>query len=101
MRLWRDGTASRVPHTNQHHHRQPPYRREDVVDAIHRCRHAIGDWPGEWEYHEWARISRILGRDAGQSTERFPGAGPIRRLFGDFGRALEVARGADTEVDAA
>lgn len=93
MRLAHDGTSSGVPHTKRHlKDHAPPYLRDDVLDALTRCASDLGGWPGEWEYYEWARVSRMLARDAGKSTRRFPGRGPICRLFGDFGRAVNVAQ---------
>ncbi len=93
FRLWRDGTSSGVPHSTHHQRKHtPPYRRQDITDALRRCRTELGGWPSQQEYYEWARVSRDLSRRAGQPTDRFPGRGPIRKLFGDFDQALSSAR---------
>lgn len=97
MRLHRDGTRALVSHRVHRKQSNTPYRREDVVRALRQAREALGDWPGEWEYLEYRRVALMLGRDAGRTDLRLPQRAAIRRLFGDYARAMSVAqRDADT-----
>jgi hypothetical protein len=83
------GGEGRVP--ANYRHCQPcrkPYTLEGIIDALLRCYSDLGDWPTEWEYHEWAAIKRHLCAD----DPRLPGAKQIRKCFDDFSEARSAAK---------
>lgn len=94
MRLHFGGSAARVPRSYQHAMtRQAGYTRDQAIDAIRRCRRELGgEWPSQGEYDEWMRTSRWAARLAGTGDPRIPGEVQIRKLFGSWHRALEIAR---------
>jgi len=90
-RLWEDGTHARVAHNLDHARLDHAlYQREHVVGAIHDYRQQRGYWPTQWEYDEWARYERKTMRLTGEDAPR-PSLPRIRKLFGSWDRALEVA----------
>ena len=93
MRLNWDGSAARIPHT--HRHAKPiskAYTREEVITALRKFRDDHGSWPrSELEYLTWGETLRRLRREGGHTDPRIPTAKPIRKLFGSFERAVELA----------
>lgn len=84
--------SGRVPSSNHHaKFRQPPYTRDEIVSALVRCHRALGGWPTQWEYAEWAALDRRLARIHGKPEPRNPSLKQIRRRFGKFSRAVEAA----------
>lgn len=87
------GSAARVPGSLHHARFRTAYRQSDVEEAIKQCRDDLsGQWPGQWEYLEWAPIRRRLARLAGLPEPRLPGLRPLRKLFGDWDNALRAAQ---------
>lgn len=87
------GGRIKVPASNAHarnHH--PGYTRQDVLDALRLVRQSIGDWPTEWEYETFMRAYRLAAKRAGNPAPRIPGLKQVRTNFGDFPRAVQVAR---------
>lgn len=94
MRLHHDGSAARVPHTHRHARSYRCYSRNEVVAALKKFRDQHGSWPrSELEYLTWGETVRRARRNGGHPDPRIPTARPIRKLFGNFPRALEVASG--------
>lgn len=87
-----DGKRITVPSSNAHRGRHKSYTRQDILDDIKRARLAIGDWPSEWEYEEFNRITRLLAKRQGKTKPRIAGLKQIRNEFGDYARAREAAR---------
>lgn len=83
------GGAARVPANHAHVRPGMSYKPEDVMSGLIRCRRDLGDWPSEWEYHEWARIKRHLAI----TDPRVPSAKPLRK-FGGFANALRATQAA-------
>jgi hypothetical protein len=71
---------------------EPTYTRKDCVNAILRCQRAIGDWPGNSEYARWRNIEADLHRRTGDEAGVPPDFNAIRRLFGTWPAALNLAR---------
>jgi hypothetical protein len=93
MRLHHDGSAARVPHTHRHARAYRRYTRDEVIAALRSFHDQFGSWPrSELEYLTWGETVRRARRYGGQPDPRIPTAKPIRKLFGDFQRALAVAR---------
>jgi hypothetical protein len=93
IRLHHDGSAARVPHTHRHAKPYRRYTRDEVIAALHSFHDQFGSWPrSELEYLTWGETVRRARRHGGHPDPRIPTAKPIRKLFGDFGRALEVAK---------
>lgn len=84
------GGQGRVPASYTHAKFRQAYVMQEVMSALIRCQRDLGDWPTEWEYHEWAGIKRKLALD----DPRLPSAKPIRKCFGDFHEALAATRAA-------
>jgi hypothetical protein len=82
MRLQRDGGRARVPRSHHHARLRTGYTREQVMGALRTCADALGSWPTEWEYEEWARLRREAARLAGLPEPTLPVLKPIRTLFG-------------------
>jgi hypothetical protein len=93
MRLHHNGSAARVPHTHRHARPYQPYTRDEVIAALRSFHDQIGSWPrSELEYLTWGETVRRARRHGGHSDPRIPSAKPIRKLFGDFGRVLTIAK---------
>jgi len=93
MRMQFRGGAQRV--ASSHHHakfRQPAYTRDEVVAALVRCHRTLGAWPTKWEYQEWAALDRRLARVHAKPEPRNPNLKQLRRLFGKFEAAVDVAQ---------
>jgi hypothetical protein len=86
------GVRVRVPASYHHCGRHGPYTRLEVAEALLLCRRVVKDWPSEWEFQEWARLTRLLARERGLPTPRLPSPRQVRNLFGDFPRAVEWAK---------
>jgi hypothetical protein len=83
------GGKGRVPGSYRHCRPvRPPYTMQGIKDALMRCYADLGDWPTEWEYHEWAAIKRLLSAE----DPRLPGAKQFRKCFGDFAEAVAATR---------
>lgn len=68
--------------------------RSESIQAIQRCAHAIGDWPGHNEYTRWRTVELDIRRRAGTQLN-LPSDGVIRRLLGSWPAAVELARKAE------
>lgn len=92
FRLWAEGSHARVAHTNRHAVRDYAlYRRQHVVEAIHRFRVRFGHWPTQWEYQEWSRLRRRVARLTGQPDPRLPMLQRISELCSSWDRAVALA----------
>lgn len=94
-RFWFDGGRARVASDHSHARPSQAYRPSEIRSALLRAQTdlalAADEWPTEWEYHEWAKISRRLARSAGSAC-RIPGAKQIRKAYGGYAAAVEAAR---------
>ena len=93
MRLNGRGAPARVP--SSYHHavgRRKAYTRNEVVWALERFKRTFGDWPTQWEFEAWRPLERRLARERGNPEPRIPSLQQIRKLFGSFDRAVQVAR---------
>jgi hypothetical protein len=120
-RFWFDGSAGYVPDTYRHKRTyQWPYEPAEILKAIRRCQRELGlaseegsassdatsrqapaggaTFPTEWEYREWAFLTRRLAARAGTSC-RVPGAHQHRRAFGGYAGAVEAARRVESSFD--
>lgn len=71
------------------------YSRQEIVEAFERCQREIGFAPTQWEFEEWAYVSRQIAWASGK-TPRIPGLKQIRKRFGGFDDLAEfVQRNAD------
>ncbi len=75
-----------------HRTNKPAYTPRECAAAIARFHRRFGAWPSEWEYEQWAQLSRDDARRCGAPDPRLPGGPAIRRCFGTFDRALRAAR---------
>lgn len=90
--------AARVAHDPKSQQvRSLTYSRPEINEAIRACRREIGFWPWQWEYEEWAYLSRQLIRASGRQP-RVPGLTQIRHRYAHFDDAVESVRGLD-ELD--
>lgn len=68
------------------------HTREDAIRAIARCHDEIGAWPTQSDYLQWRRVLRHTGRLYGPGEPRLPDIKVLRRLFGSWTRARDVAK---------
>lgn len=68
------------------------HTRQDAIRAIVRCHDEIGTWPTQSDYLQWRRILRHTGRLYGPGEPRLPDIKALRRLFGSWTRARDVAK---------
>ncbi len=80
-----------------HKTNKPAYTPRESAAAIARFHRRFGAWPSEWEYEQWAQLSRDDARRCGAPDPRLPGGPAIRRCFGTFDRALAAARALFTD----
>jgi hypothetical protein len=95
-RLAAYGSVRRVTAGNSFAGYKKAYSRDEVTALIREFYWRHGTWPTQWEYSEWARGRRM---DLGPSA-RLPGRDQIRKLFGSWARALEIAMREEGETDA-
>jgi hypothetical protein len=92
IKLVEIGSRARV--ASSHHH--AVFRRDtlwpEVPEAILLCRTRLDDWPTEWEYYEWANLTRRAARAAGKPEPQLPTAKPVNNLFGNYAEALATAK---------
>lgn len=84
MLLHRDGLQARTAASHHHHGFRQPYRHEEAVDALIKCRETLGVWPTEWEYDDWRLLCRERARNSGAPEPRYPERAAWRRLFGSW-----------------
>jgi hypothetical protein len=75
-----------------HKTNKPAYTPRECAAAIARFHRRFDAWPSEWEYEQWAQLSRADARRCGAPDPRLPGGPAIRRCYGTFDRALRAAR---------
>lgn len=68
------------------------YTRGEIVAAITRFRSDYGAWPTSTQWVMWSQNLRRLARRGGHPDPRIPSMKPIRRRFGTYQRAVDVAR---------
>jgi len=94
-RYWFEGGSARVAADHSHARPSQSYKPAEIRSALLRAQVDLGlapdEWPTEWEYHEWAQISRRLARLSGNGC-RIPGAKQIRKAYGSYATAVEAAR---------
>lgn len=93
-RFWFDGGKARVPRYYKQGPKERGYEPQEILKAINHCHRTEGrekEWPEEWEFEEWVRVSRRLAQRAGKPT-RFPGMVQVRKAFGTYDTALEAAK---------
>jgi hypothetical protein len=92
MRLHAQGSGARVPSSYKHATgRRNSYTRSEVVWALERFKRAFGDWPTQWEFEAWRPLERRLARERGNLEPRISSLKQIRKLFGSYDRAVQVA----------
>ncbi len=91
MRLHFIGTRARVASSHTHAPASGEYTRPEVTNAIRRFRDRHGTWPSYSEYGQWGADARRLARRGGHPDPRIPEHVVIRKLFGEWDRALAVA----------
>lgn len=64
------------------------YDVQAIRSGILRARLDIGDWPTEWEWTEWARLTRLLS----STDPRLPGMKAIRTAYSSFDDAVADTR---------
>jgi hypothetical protein len=84
MLLWRDGSGASVSSSNRHRGANARYSYEEATAALVACYEQVGQWPTEYEYDEWRRISRDLAHKSGVRLPRYPDKGTWLRMFGDW-----------------
>jgi hypothetical protein len=92
MRMHKLGGVARTPSSFAHGGARPGYTRTEACFAIEGFERMFGLMPTEWEFEEWRLLARRLARSAGNPEPRIPGMKQIRKLFGDYARAVETAR---------
>lgn len=75
-----------------HKTNKPPYTPRECAAAIARFHRRFGAWPSEWEYEQWAQLSRDDARRCGAPDPRLPATPAVRRCYGTFDRGLEAAQ---------
>jgi hypothetical protein len=63
-----------------------------MIQAIVRCRLAVGDWPTGHEYTRWRNVEADISRRTGALDRIAPEAQVIRRRLGTWNAALDIAR---------
>jgi hypothetical protein len=66
--------------------------RYDMIQAIVRCRLAVGDWPTGHEYARWRNVEADICRRTGAMDLIAPEPQLIRRRLGTWNAALDIAR---------
>ncbi len=66
--------------------------RHDMIQAIVRCRLAVGDWPTGHEYTRWRNVEADICRRTGALDRIAPEQQTIRRRLGTWKAALDIAR---------
>lgn len=96
MRVAYSDTAINVAASPGYFGSRLAYSRDEVAAAIASCWRNLGldpDGPGptQEEYLEWAGLTRRARRLAGKPDPRLPGSSAVRRLCGNWGRAVALA----------
>lgn len=112
-RFWFNGGRERVAADHTHATgTRAGYQPQDIVAALREAKRDLKlpaeEWPTQWEYEEWARIKRRLARRAGTAGaclaggggalsrgpcgKRLPGLKQVRKAFGGYDQAVQVAR---------
>jgi hypothetical protein len=67
---------------------------QDILWAIQRAHQDLDDWPTEWEFDLYIGLQRRLGREHPASVRgvALPTAKEVRRDFGSYDRACELAQ---------
>lgn len=66
--------------------------RHDMIQAIVRCRLAVGAWPTGHEYARWRNVDADICRRTGAIDRIAPEPQLIRRRLGTWNAALDIAR---------
>jgi hypothetical protein len=92
IKLVEIGSRARVATSHHHARFRRDTLRQEVPEAIMKCRDKLGDWPTEWEYYEWASLARRAARAAGKPEPHLPSSGPVNKLFGNYDEAVAAAK---------
>jgi len=94
-RYWFGGGGERVASDHRHARPSQTYKPIEIRSALLRAQADLSlppdDWPTEWEFLEWAEITRRAERSNGTEC-RIPGAKQIRKAYGSYAAAVEAAR---------
>lgn len=94
-RYWFEGGQARVAADHRHARPSQSYKPIEIRSALLKAQADLSlpadEWPTEWEFIEWAQITRRLARSAGTSC-RIPGAKQIRKAYGSYAAAVDSAR---------
>lgn len=74
--------------------RKIKYTRDEVKDALIACFETLGDWPrNPSEYAAWVKLHRRHALLVDSSSEEWmPTVGVVRKKFGTWERAIELAK---------